>query len=118
MLGAPSTHRWAGRFSLGEIEDGACSEWSGRRESNPRYQLGKQYIPVAWRATYALGISVIFAVVAETVTGGFHDTAAAVAIPAVIGVAQGVYAIIGKVIYGTTAASATAKAAEEPAKTA
>lgn len=80
-------------------------------------QITKQYIPVAWRATYALGISIVFAVVAEAVTGGFHNTTAAVAIPAVIGVAQAVYAIIGKVVDGTTAASAAAKTPEEPTKT-
>ncbi|MFT8636485.1 MAG: hypothetical protein ABF811_00795 [Pseudoclavibacter sp.] len=73
-------------------------------------QVTKQYVPLAWRAVFSLCVAVLLGVVAVAITGGFHSTTVGVALAAVVGVSQTVYAAIQKIVDGTTAAAAAAQA--------
>lgn len=78
-------------------------------------QVVKQYVPAAWRATFAAAVAVALGVLTLWATGGFAHTTWALALAAVVGVSQALYAVIDKIVDGSKAAAAAKT--EEPEST-
>lgn len=68
--------------------------------------LTKKYVPDRWRTLFALGVTFIVSVISALITfgiGGVYTWAAlGLQVTAALGVAQGVYAIIKKVVPGSS----------------
>jgi ABC-type uncharacterized transport system permease subunit len=78
-------------------------------------QVVKQYIPAAWRPTFAATVAVALGCLALWATGGFSHTTWALALAAVVGVSQALYAVIDKIVDGSKAAAAAKTATTDTA---